>query len=495
MTIRKHFSSLAAAAVCTSLLMAVPSSGTAAGGTGVVDRPDESAPADEAVEWQTCVASVAFECASVTVPWDHADPLGGSLDIPIVRLAAAGPASRLGTIVFNPGGPGIPGTGLLMSLIDVFPAPLRERFDIVSFDPRGTGGAQRVDCGTDASALLALDQTAGPESVAANAWAKMAEACRATLADRLGLVSTAATAKDLDLIRQALGEETIDWYGASYGTRLGVEYLRQFPDRVRSMVLDGAMDPSAPLDQMVRDSAMAAEAGLERLLGACAYQDPCPLGADPVGAYDTLAERMASEPLTSSDGHTVGLAALQIAAQTAVALPDFQGRAFVEALAADGSQQADRLLAVGSSTDITGQSTFDAFWTILCNDEPVHPDATAIARLARELSASTPRVGLGVVASFGAGCQAWPAPPEPLMPTNIATDVPVLIVGSTGDPITAYGWSQHMAGAITGAHLLTREGDGHTAFYSTFLAGCAGAAIADFFVDLQAARLPQSCSD
>jgi pimeloyl-ACP methyl ester carboxylesterase len=384
---------------------------------------------------------------------------------------------------------------MLMGLFQAFPAPLVERFDIVSFDPRGTGGAERVDCGTDAAAILALDQAADPPSPASSAWAEMADACRDALGDRIGLVSTAATVRDLDLIRQALGEETIDWFGTSYGTRLGVEYLRRFPDRVRSMVLDGAMDPAAPLDQQVRDVAQAAEPVLARLLESCAHQDPCPLGADPVEAYDALAARLATEPLTSSDGHPVGVVALQAAAQTAAALPIFFGEAFIEALAAAGSGQGDGILTLAVPTDFNGQSTFDAYWAILCNDEAQPPDAGAAADLVREVAETAPRVGLGVGATFGAGCQAWDKPVDPLAPVSLDPNAPILVVGSTGDPSTAYAWSERMAAAIDGARLVTREGDGHTAFFTTFLAGCSGGAIVDFLLDPSAAELPATCPD
>ena len=149
----------------------------------------------------------------------------------------------------------------------------------------------------------------------------------------------------------------------------------------------------------------------------------------------------------------------------------------------------------GLGTNPAGHDITDAYWTIHCNDEADHPDAVAVAALARELSASAPRVGLGLVATFIAPCEAWSVPTEPNVPTSITTDVPVLVIGSTGDPITPYSWSQHMAAAISGARLLTRQGNGHTALYTTFMAGCTGTAIEKFFVDPTASSLPDSCPD
>ncbi|MEO8265281.1 MAG: alpha/beta hydrolase [Ilumatobacteraceae bacterium] len=430
----------------------------------------------------------------MSVPWDYADPTAGTLDIPVMRSTASSSEPRLGTIVFNPGGPGFPGTQVLNALSGYF-GGLRDRFDIVSFDPRGTGGAQRVDCGIDPVALVALDQTGGSGSAAAQAWAAMATACRNKLGDHLRLVSSEETAKDVDLIRQALGVETIDWFGLSHGTRLGFEYLRQFPDRVRSMVLDGAVEPASTLEQRVHEAASAAESAIESLLGSCAGEIPCPLGTDPLDAFDTLAERLARQPLTSTDGHTVGLVALQVAAGSAASLPAFNSHSFIAALAADGAIQADQLLEVGSQNDVTGNDTADAYWTILCNDDAVSLDANAVAGLARELSVSAPRAGLAAVATYVAPCEACPAPTEPPVPTSITTEVPVLVIGSTGDPSTPYIWSQHMAAAISGARLLTRQGEGHTACFTTFLAGCTGTAIVNFFIDINATALPDNCPD
>lgn len=505
MTIRIQLASVAGAAVCLSLLVSTCSSGRSTDTLSTAAAVDpvatltsvtagQTVPPVQAVSWHSCGRGGSFECTSVPVPWDYDDPTAGTLDVPVMRSAASSSEPRLGTIVFNPGGPGFPGTQVLNALSGYF-GGLRNRFDIVSFDPRGTGGAQRVDCGIDPVALVALDQTAGPGSAAAQAWATMATACHNRLGDHQRLISSEETAKDVDLIRQALGVETIDWFGLSHGTRRGFEYLRQFPDRVRSMVLDGPVEPASTLEQRAREAAAAAESAIERLVGSCAGEIPCPLGTDPLGAYDTLAERLARQPLTSTDGHTVGLVALQIAAWSAASLPASNSHRFIAALAADGTKQADQLLEVGSQNDVTGNDTSDAYWTILCNDDAVSLDATAVAGLARELSVSAPRVGLASVATYVAPCEAWPAPPEPHVLTSITTEVPVLVIGSTADPSTPYIWSQHMAAAISGAHLLTRQGEGHTAFFTTFLAGCTGTAIANFFIDTNAAALPDNCPD
>jgi len=298
-------------------------------------------------------------------------------------------------------------------------------------------------------------------------------------------------ARDVDMLREALGEERIAWYVTSYGTRIAAEYLRLFPDRVFAAVLDGAMDPSAGLPRQAADQAAAAEEVFGRLLAACWALDPCPIEGDPTAAYDALATSLATQSLTTPDGAEVGLAALQAAAQSAASLPVFFGQPFADALvAAQGGDGQGLLMAgPGSATE-----TFDAQWAILCSDESSGRGAAEAAQLTSDLVTNAPRVGLGVAMGWGIGCQAWPEPAQPLAPFTEPTTVPVLVIGSTGDASTPYAWSERMAEAL-GATLLSREGDGHTAFFNTFLAGCTGAAVTGFLLEPEGAAPPASCPD
>jgi pimeloyl-ACP methyl ester carboxylesterase len=445
--------------------------------------------AEATITWEPCAER--FECGTVPVPWDHADPAAGLLHIPVVRQPATDPENRQGVLVYNPGGPGVPGATTLMAVIDIFPAAIQERFDILAFDPRGTGGAGRIDCGTDVAAMYALDPRTGPGSESEAAWAAQADACADVLAAHDGDVSTTSVARDADLIREALGEERIAWYVTSYGTRIAAEYLRLFPERVTAAILDGAMDPSAALPQQAADQAAAAEALLGRLLAACWMLNPCPIEGDPAAAYDALSASLAEEPLTTPDGTVVGPATLQAAAQSATSLPIFFGKSFADAVVAAQGGDGQALLVVGPGS---ATETFDAQWAILCSDESGGRGAAESAELATSLASSAPRIGLGPAIGWGVGCQAWPEPAQPLAPFTEPTTVPVLVVGTTGDPSTPYAWSERMAQAL-GATLLTYEGDGHTAFFNTFLAGCTGAAVTGFLLEPESAAPPASCPD
>jgi pimeloyl-ACP methyl ester carboxylesterase len=446
--------------------------------------------AEATIAWEPCAER--FQCGSVTVPWDHADPEAGQLEIPVVRQPAKDLENRQGVLVYNPGGPGVPGAATLMAVIDIFPAAIQERFDILAFDPRGTGGAGHVDCGTDVAAMYALDPRSGSDSGdAATAWAALAGACADVLAAHAGDVSTTSVARDVELIREALGEEQIAWFVTSYGTRLAAEHLRLFPDRVTAAVLDGAMDPSAALPQQAADQVSAAEEVLGRLLSACWWLDPCPIAGDPTAAYDGLEGSLAAEPLTTPEGIKVGPATLQAAALAATSLPILFGQSFADALVAAQGGDGRGLLTVGPGS---ATETFDPQWAILCSDESGGRGAIEAGELATRLASSAPRSGLGGAIGWGIGCQAWPEPAQPLAPFTEPTTIPVLVVGSTGDPSTPYAWSERMAEALD-ATLLTREGDGHTAFFNTFLAGCTGAAITEFLLDPENAAPPASCPD
>jgi homoserine acetyltransferase len=157
----------------------------------------------------------------------------------------------------------------------------------------------------------------------------------------------------------------------------------------------------------------------------------------------------------------------------------------------------DGLLAIGpdSYMDGAGQGTFEPQWVILCSDEAERlAPADAIA-LTTSLDDVAPRTGLGVATTWGVGCQGFPPAEHPVAPFQMEAPAPVLIVGSTGDPSASYAWSQRMAEGLGGAALLTREGDGHTAFFNTFMAGCVGAAVSEFLVDPSGAEPPATCAD
>jgi len=467
---------------------------------GESDRPAARALPVEPIRWSDC--DLGFQCGDVTVPIDYAHPNAGTLNVAVVRKTATDAAHRIGSLVLNPGGPGLSGVATLKVLAGIFPQPVRERFDLVSFDPRGTRASAKVDCGTDLAAFVAaapIPPVGSDLLPVAPLYVEMGRACARVAGRVFPFVNTINTARDLDRIREALGDDKLTFLGVSYGTRLGSVYADLFPSRVRAIVLDGAIEPLAALDQQARDEARAAEDSLTRFLEACRLRPNCPLGPDPAAFYDALKAQLTRQPLPApggGDDHPVTAGDLEAATLAAVSVPVFFGSQYLDALAAAGQGigASLRTLARGLFSDPDGPSEFDAYWTIICADEREHPSASATGSLARELEQQYPRVG-GYAASYlVAGCADWPLPPAPIPLVRAHGAAPIVVIGTTGDPNTPYLWAQHLAHALESAVLVTRQGEGHTWFVSGFRNKCVNDLVAAYFVDLQVPANGTTCT-
>jgi pimeloyl-ACP methyl ester carboxylesterase len=205
------------------------------------------------IPWTTCAneAAAAFDCATIEVPSDYDEPQGPTTTVAVTRLPALDQENRIGSAVVNFGGPGGPGVATLHGIGQgLFDASVRERFDIVSFDPRGIGMSDPTTCFPTledeqefmASSLI-LPQDESENARFVREAATLARGCTIFGGDRLATASTANVARDLDVLRQRLGEDTLTYVGYSYGTVLGATYGALFPDNVRAMVLDGTLDP------------------------------------------------------------------------------------------------------------------------------------------------------------------------------------------------------------------------------------------------------------
>jgi pimeloyl-ACP methyl ester carboxylesterase len=463
--------------------------------------PDQ--PADHATlsAWEPCAGD--FECATLTVPRDWADPGGDTLDIAVTRHLAEG--ERVGSLLLNPGGPGASGVGFVQGFVSTsLPDGLDERFDIVSWDPRGTGGTNRIDCTTDDEWLEpdidpTVEDDADIEAIRTQA-AEGVAACVAEAGDLLGVVGTRATVRDLDALRGVLGDEALTYVGYSYGTTLGMEYLRLYPDRVRAMVLDGVAVPGT---EPVTDAHVQAQ-GFERTLDAyltdCTTRSTCPLGDDPKATLIDLAGRLEAERIPASyqlgdDSEArqgdLGVGELYIAVAASLyddgAWPVLD-QGLAEALASP--PQGRTLLAIrdqyfGRAADGTWTDDADARSTIRCADQverSAEPEGDL--SLAVDWAAELPFWG----AWFGTGipgCWGAPEAVDPLLPLgdgDLTGSPPVVVIGTTNDPATPYEQAEEAARVIEGSVLVTFEGDVHTAYRS--LSDCLDDAVTPYLVDL-----------
>ncbi len=234
-------------------VLAVLVSGCTGGTVAAASAPQPSTLAGyyaQRLDWQPCEGG--FECAQLVVPFDYARPDGRRFTLPVIKRPAADPSRRIGELVINPGGPGASGVQYALSARSEFPAALLARFDIVGFDPRGVGGSQpALNCmtGPQLDKFFATDDEPSTAAQLASLIAQsklFAADCQANSAGLLPYVGSQNAARDMDVLRAALGESKLTYLGKSYGTYLGAWYAQLFPRRVRALVLDGAVDPDTP---------------------------------------------------------------------------------------------------------------------------------------------------------------------------------------------------------------------------------------------------------
>jgi pimeloyl-ACP methyl ester carboxylesterase len=451
------------------LIVTLVVTATALSTTPASSTEPSSLPPPPAVVWTSCPHSTTLQCGSVPVPVDYRHPQGATITLAIERAPALGPGATRGTLLFNPGGPGESGNQILPVALALFPAAIRRSFNIVSFDPRGTGASDPLQCGTSPSAMASVD----PVPVAANrplpgaaAFTAMAKACEQRAPTLAPFINTINTARDMDRIRQALGLAKVSFYGLSYGTALGAVYADLFPHRVATMVLDGAVDVNASLTQQADQEAPAAERSLQHLLATCGSVSPCPLGPDPASYFRALSTSIRSHPLPApghGDNYPVTAGDLDTATLFALSVPEATGQ-FLDAVvdAHDGDGAPLRSLALEFDTDVDGAPLVDPLWAITCNDAAVHPGPIEAGNLARSLDSRYPIIGAYAATYTMGGCVAWPRSAQPVTDLHPKGTPPILVLGNTGDPNTPLVGAQHLAAIFPKASQLTWRGWGHT---------------------------------
>ena len=424
------------------------------------------------IGWKAC--SGGLLCATVVVPLDYGHPGGTTLDIAVAELPAANPAQSAGTVFFNPGGPAESGIEELKLAGVLFPPFLHQHFTVVSFDPRGTGTSARLACGTSAAAVSGaplLGASVTDELPVDSVYRAMVAACAAKFPDLYLQINTLNTARDMDRIRQALGLPTINYLGVSYGTLLGDAYAELFPSHVRTMILDGGVDPANSLTQDVMEQAAAAQKAFQTEMARCVQLPSCPLGPTPLATYEQIASQLKAHPVPAgasggppvSDGDLASALLLHLTVPGLFSLSSFASAAMG---AEHGNGAALRSMALNLWTDIDGSSLVDPYWALTCNDNPQRASAPQVAAMARSLEATGPGTGAFAVAYDMAGCSFWPHALHPLTAARIKGAPPIVVIGGTGDPNTPYVWSQDLTKSLgSGAGVLvTRVGVGHSAF-------------------------------
>ena len=423
------------------------------------------------VAWAAC--GEGLECGTLTVPLDHADPAKGTVDLFVKRRPAQQADQRIGSLLVNPGGPGLAGTDLVEQAGFYFSEELRDRFDIVAFDPRGTGRSSPVDCVDDLDpVLIGTDPTPEtPEEVQqlADQDAAFTAGCVARSQALLPYLSTEATARDIDSLRRALGESEISYFGFSYGSELGATWATRFPETVRAAVLDGAANPNAGWEADRTAQAVGLERGFLAAMQSCAGDPSCPFYNDgnPVAAYEALSATLDSSPVVGDRSRLPANQSVLFYA-TASRLRDSTGwDELYQALADAQDGDVRRLFElydgyVRRSSDGSFANVIEAHIAIDCLEYPGPTDPSQFPLIDARIRQAAPHMGTGYAYQYA--CAGWPARQPPSSRLTAAGAGPVLVVGTSGDTITPIESSRGLAESLEDGVLLTVDGFRHTGY-------------------------------
>ncbi len=431
---------------------------------------------DQKVDWVSC--GDQLECARMQVPLAYEHPDGERITLRLVKHLASG--KKVGTMVVNPGGPGVAGSEMAVYADDYLGGKLVADFDIVGFDPRGTGDSAPVDCLTDEQLTdyLAADPTPDDpaevaEAVEANK--EFAEGCRKRSGELVDHVSTVDTARDMDLLRVVLGEDKLTYFGASYGTKLGAVYAELFPERVGRFVLDAALDPTVGQLESSLVQAEGFETALRSYVKDCQSKRRCPVAADDgvtgkkavdqgMEKIAALLERIGEKPLPTDDGRKLeGGDAFYGLVQPLYAewyWPELTA-ALRDAFKGNGTD----LLALSDEYNGRTESGYEdnsseAIGVINCLDDPWSISAEEVPDYLDRFKKVAPTFGetfaWGLTACSGFGFDEGKD-----IPVKAEGAAPILVIGTTRDPATPMVWAEALADQLDSGVLIRRDGDGH----------------------------------
>ncbi|MFD7707545.1 alpha/beta hydrolase [Streptomyces sp. NPDC059785] len=435
------------------------------------------------LDWRACGVP-GFQCASIKVPLDYDKPRSGSVKLAVARKKATGPGKRLGSLLVNPGGPGGSAIGYLQSYAGIgYPAKVRARYDMVAVDPRGVARSEPVEClsGPRMDAYTQTDLTPDDDQETkrlVGSFKGFAEGCGRHSPALLRHVSTAEAARDMDVLRSALGDEKLSYVGASYGTFLGATYAGLYPDRVGRLVLDGAMDPALSARELNEQQTAGFETAFQSFAKDCVRRSDCPLGeagtsTGQVGAnLKAFFKRLDGAPIPAgdADGRKLG----EALATTGVIAAMYDETAWPqlrEALTAAIEERDGAGLLVLSDSyyerDANGgySNLMFANAAVNCLDlPPAFSSPEEVEKALPDFEKASPVFGEGL-AWASLNCAYWPVrhsgEPHRIEAKGAA---PILVVGTTRDPATPYPWARSLSGQLSSARLLTYRGDGHTAY-------------------------------
>ena len=454
--------------------------GAAPAAEGLTPSPLEELVAPH-LEWSPCREGSEFACARALVPLDYRDPGRRTIELALIKRSATDPGRRIGTLFFNPGGPGEAGTRNFPPLYRFFPREVRERFDIVSWDPRGVGESTAVRCFDSAEEAIAWEAsipTGFPvgrkeRTTWVTGWAELGQRCLERDPELPRYVSTADTARDLDLLRQAVGDARLTYYGISYGTFLGATYANLFPDHVRALILDGNVDPAAYMNTGIDGpprlssglrlgSDLIAAATLDQFIQHCGHAptERCAFSAGNPSAtrrkFDRLMSRLQHQP----EGIWTYGKTVDAVAQGLYLLAGWPSLAETLQTLWEGRTPAP-------APPLPGPPPYPGFefqYAVVCSESPNPRRPGTFQTLEVFSYARAGDMGRWWTWNYEP-CATWPADAANphAGPWNRPTANSILVINPTFDPATSLQDAEAMVRELADARLLTLEGYGHTA--------------------------------
>jgi pimeloyl-ACP methyl ester carboxylesterase len=452
-------------------------------GRAIIGAPRPGTP----VQWSACDSAssadvkipAGAECGMLSVPVDYAKPDGDVAQIAMVRFKATG--NKIGSLIINPGGPGESGVQAAASIVGTMPDSIRERFDLVGFDPRGVGSSTpAVWCNSDADndRLRADPQVdyspAGVEHIESETRDFVQRCVDKMGKEFLANVGTASVVKDLDTMRTVLGDEKLTYLGYSYGTRIGSLYAERYPQNVRAMILDGAVDPNAdPIEADIRQAA-AFQKAFDDYAADCATKPSCPLGTDPskaVDVYHSLIDPLVEKPAQTKDPRGLSYGDALVGTILPLYSPNLW-RHLTQGLTELKSGDGDTMLALadlymGRDGEGHYNNSTDVRVAVNCVDEPPVTERDKAVDEDRRAREAAPFMSYGEFTGHAplSTCAFWPVPPSE-KPHEISVKglPPILVVSTTNDPATPYQAGVDLAKQLGGS-VLTFEGTQHTVVF------------------------------
>jgi pimeloyl-ACP methyl ester carboxylesterase len=499
---------------------------TLVAGTPAVAQPSGTAPVswsecdDEALSGVPSAQRYLYSCAIYPVPVDHDNPDKGTVELAMMRRAATNPDAKIGSLFLNPGGPGGAGFSYPVRAVNLFDPVVLDRFDIVGFDPRGVDRSTRLRCfksGEQADEVFgriaSVPVTDEEIDTTMAAYRDYGESCEQNAGELLRHMSTKDVARDLDLMRQGVGDQQLTYVGFSYGTLLGATYVNLFPGRSRAIILDGNVDPAlrtADGVQYDRERAKGFEVALDAFLKRCGeLVQKCAFGeGDPRAKFDEIRDRLRQGPITMPDGSEITLG--QFTDNIAGALYDTERFRQLATdlqslhrqlnpkpgMAAAGLQVLQKPTSIGRFDALSGaaEETYgdDTYFAVNCTDKPIPTKPEQVPGIAAQWEAESPTFGRSQAFSDVAACPTWPQtnPDVHRGPWQHQAANPVLLFGNFYDPATQYEFSRRMEQQLGNARLVSVDSFGHCILGDS---SCADKIAAEYLTNLKVPEPGQVC--